>query len=248
MRCSIRCFAIEYRELNNATKKDAYGTPQVQTILDKLRGFCYFSVIDISAAYWCVPVRKEDREKTAFNTPRGLFEMCVMPFGLVNSQATFQRLMDNTLQGLNRTESYIDDCIIYSCNFEEHLKDLRAVFQRLHQAKLHVKLRKCLVFREEVEFLGHVVSRDGRRPLVSAAKKLSMFPKPQSVTELQRFLGTLNFYRSYIPGLAQLAAPLYALTEKRARWVWSDKCEDAFESLRPKLIRRTYYVELSGLE
>ena len=85
--------------------------------------------------------------------------MCVMPFGLVNSQATFQRLMDNTLQGLNRTESYIDDCIIYSCSFEEHLKDLRADTSNF-----------ASVFREEVEFLGHVVSKEGRRPLVSAAK------------------------------------------------------------------------------
>ncbi|KAI6661458.1 Retrovirus-related Pol polyprotein from transposon 17.6 [Oopsacas minuta] len=176
----LQRFAIDYRELNNATKKDAYGTPQVQTILDKLRDYSYFSVIDISAAYWCVPVREEDREKTAFNTPRGLFEMCVMPFGLVNSQATFQRLMDNTLQGLTRTESYIDDCIIYSRSFEEHLKELRAVFQRLQSAKLHVKLRKCQFFREEVEFLGHVVSREGRRPLVSAAKNSLCFLDPKA--------------------------------------------------------------------
>ena len=90
-------FAIDYRGLNSATKKDAYGIPQVQAILDRLQGFQYFSVIDISAAYRCVPMREGDVEKTAFNTPRGLFEMTVMPFGLVNAQATFQRLMDNTL-------------------------------------------------------------------------------------------------------------------------------------------------------
>lgn len=85
------------------TKRDAYGIPQVQTILDKLHGFRFFSVIDISVVYWGVPVREVDMEKTAFNTPRGLFEMTVMPFWLVNAQVTFQRLMDNTLQGLSRT-------------------------------------------------------------------------------------------------------------------------------------------------
>ena len=149
-----------------------------------------------------------------FNTPRRLFEMTVMPFGLVNPQATFQRLMDSTLQGLKRTESYIDDCIIFSNSFEQHLEDLRAVFTRLLHSKLHVKLRKCQLGRREVEFLGHLVSKDGRSPLSSAAVKLSKLPRPHNVTELRRFLGSLNFYHSYIPEIAQLAAPLYELTRK----------------------------------
>ena len=147
-------FAIDYRGFNSVTKKDAYGIPQVQAILDRLHGFQYFSEIDISAAYWCVPMRERDVEKTAFNTPRGLFEMLVMPFGLVNAQATFQRLMDNTLRGLKCTDSYIDDCIIYSHSFEQHMEDRRTVFTRLHQAKLHVKLIKCQFARKKVEFLG----------------------------------------------------------------------------------------------
>ena len=142
-------------------------------MLDKLHGYQYFTVIGISAAYWCVPVREEDVEKTAFNTPRGLFEMTVMPFGLVNAQATFQRLMDVTLQGLRRTESYIDDCINYSQSFEQHLVDLRTAIERLHRANLHVKLRKCQFAQEEVEFLGHMVSRVGKKPVPAAAEKLS---------------------------------------------------------------------------
>ena len=109
-------------------------------------------MIDIAAAYWAVPVREVDIEKTAFNTPRGLFEMTVMSFGLVNGQATFQRMMDNTLQGLRRTESYIDDCIVYSNDFEQHMQDLRAVFDRLRQANLHIKFKKCQFFREKVDF------------------------------------------------------------------------------------------------
>ena len=228
-------FAIDYRGVNEVTKKDAYGIPQVQAILDRLHNFRYFTVIDISAAYWCFPMREKDVEKTAFNTPRGLFEMTVMPFGLVNAQATFQRLMDNTLQGLRRTEAYIDDCIIFSNTFEEHMEDLREVFSRLRLAELHVKLKKCQFCRNEVEFLGHMVTKGGRRPSSSASEKLSKFPRPSCVVELQRFLGSLNFYRSYIPGLAGLAAPLYDLTKKGARWLWSDTCEKAFDSLRHKL-------------
>ena len=230
-------FAIDYRRLNSVTKKDAYGTPQIQAILDRLHGFSYFSVIDISAAYWGVPVREEDVEKTAFNTPRGLFEMKVMPFGLVNAQATFQRLMDTVLRGLNNTESYIDDCVIYSCSFKQHMANLRAVFERLRAANLHVKIKKCQFCRRRVEFLGHEISEEGRKPLASAAAKLAKFPRPKTVAELQRFLGSINFYRAYIPNMAQLAAPLYELTRKGARWVWSSLREEAFDSLRNKLVR-----------
>ena len=97
-------FAIDYRRLNDITKKDAYSIPNIQAILDRLHISRYYSVIDINAAYWCVPLRKGDIEKTAFNTPRGLHEMLVMPFGLVNSQATFQRLMDTTFRGMKQVE------------------------------------------------------------------------------------------------------------------------------------------------
>ena len=157
-------FAIDYRKLNEVTKKDAYSVSQIQSILDKLHGYKYFSVKDISSAYWCVPVKDNDMEKTAFNTPRGLYEMTVMPFGLVNFQATFQRMMDCTLKGLKHTESYIDDCIIYSQTFEQHLVDLQEVLERMKQANIHIKYRKCQLGDDKVEFLGHSVSEEGRRP------------------------------------------------------------------------------------
>ena len=202
-------------------------------------------MIDIAAAYWAVPVREVDIEKTAFNTPRGLFEMTVMSFGLVNGQATFQRMMDNTLQGLRRTESYIDDCIVYSNDFEQHMQDLRAVFDRLRQANLHVKFKKCQFFGEEVEFLGHVVSVAGRKAIPSSAEKLSKFPVPRNVTELQRFLGTINFYRAYIPRLAQKANPLYVLTRKGVDWGWSRQCTQAYDTLRYKLITEPVMLALT---
>ena len=195
-------FAIDYRRLNEVSKKDAYSIPKIQSILDKLDGYRYFSAIDIFLAYWCVPMRECDIEKMAFNTPRGLYEMTVMPFGLVNSQATFQRMMDNKLKGLNRVESYIDDCVILSHSFEDHLRDLQEVLERLRRANIHLKFRKCQLCYPEVEFLGHLISENGRMPLPTAVQKLAKFPVPESVKELQRFLGSLNFYRSYIPNLA----------------------------------------------
>ena len=229
-------FAIDYRRLNSVTKKDTYGIPQIQTILDKLNGYNYFSVLDIASAYWCVPVREGDIEKTTFNTPRGLYEVTVMPFGLVNAQASFQRLMDKILQDVVNTESYVDDCIVFSRNFESHLKDLGEVLERLRAANLHVKLRKCQFARREVEFLGHLVSGMGKRPLPTMIEKLAKFPRPQSVTELQRFLGSINFYRSYIPRISQVANPLYELTKKGSRWDWTNSCERAFKELRKALV------------
>ena len=124
-------FAIDYRQLNDVTKKDAYSLPNPQHILDKLRVAKLFTKLDVASAYWCVPVHISDIEKTAFYTPRGQYEMLVMPFGLCNSQATYQRLMDQTLAGLERVESFVDDCLIYSESFEEHLQDIESVFKGL---------------------------------------------------------------------------------------------------------------------
>ena len=109
-------------------------------------------------------MREADIEKTAFNTPRGLYEITVMPFGLVNSQATFQRLMDNTLKGLKHTDSYIDDCIIDSHSLEEHIEDLRDVLTRMKQANIHLKLKKCQFGYQEVEFWGISYPRGAEGP------------------------------------------------------------------------------------
>ena len=136
-------FAIDYRQLNNVTKKDAYSLPNIQNILDKLRGSRYFSFLDVLSAYWSVPVKKTDIEKTAFHTPRGQYEMIVMPFGLCNSQATLQRLMDNILEGVVRTEAYVDDCCVFSRTFKEHLEDLRDTFTRIREGNVKLRRDKC---------------------------------------------------------------------------------------------------------
>ena len=117
------------------------------------------------------------------------------------------------------------------------MHDLRAVFYRLQKANLHVKFKKCQFFREQVEFLGHMVSSAGRKPTPSSKEKLAKFTRPRNVKELQRFLGAINFYRSYIPHMSQIASPLYELTRKGADWVWSRNCAQAFDSLRNKLIK-----------
>ena len=150
-------FAIDYRQLNNATKKDVYSLPNIQTILDKLGGSRHFSYLDIASAYWSVPVKRTDIEKTAFHTPRGQYEMAVMPFGLCNSQATFQRLMDNILEKVSRAEAYVDDCCVFSRTFEEHLEDLRDTFARIREGNVKLRRDKCHFGYSGGEFLGHHV-------------------------------------------------------------------------------------------
>ena len=174
--------------------------------LTSLRGVGYFQS-------WTSPVREQDVEKTAFHTLRGLFEIVVMPFGLCNSQATFQRLMDQALKGVSSAESYVDDILVYSRTFEEHLAHLEEVLQRLDMAGLQIRKDKCRLAYRGVEFLGHWVSDAGRSPLDSYSQKLHNFPRPRNVKELQRYLGLANYYRCYIHNFSAIAGPLYALTK-----------------------------------
>ena len=182
------CFAIDYRKPNDVTKKDAYSLPDIQTILDKLKGSRYFTSLDVTSAYWCVPMHEEDVEKTAFHTLRGQFEMTVMPFGLCNSQATYQRLMDKTLQGLEHVQSFVDDCLIYSETFEGHVKDLDAVLERLRRANIQLRADKCHFAYKKVDILGHRISEEGRRPLEASKEIASVSSTPinAGVTRIPR--------------------------------------------------------------
>ena len=165
-------FAVDYRRLNAITKRNQYSLPNPQSIYDKLKGSRFFSKLDIASAYWTVPIREPDIEKTAFHTPRGLFEMIVMPFGLCNSQSTFQILMDRTLRGAANAESFVDDILIFSNSFEEHLSHLEEVFQRLEVAGLQLRKDKCRLAHRGVEFLGHWISENGRSPLASYTRRV----------------------------------------------------------------------------
>ena len=229
-------FAVDYRRLNAVTKRDEYSLPNPQSIFDKLKGSRFFSKLDIASAYWTVPIRERDIEKTAFHTPRGLFEMIVMPFGLCNSQATFQRLMDQALKNATNAESYVDDIVIYSRNFEEHVRHLDEVFRCLEVAGLQLRKDKCKIAYRGIEFLGHWISDQGRSPLHSYSQRVREFPRPRNVKELQRYLGMVNYYRCYIKNFSTMAVPLYSLTKTGTKWLWGQECEQAFDQLRRRLL------------
>ena len=156
-------FCVDYRKLNDVTRKDAYPLPRIDATLDTLHGSQWFSTLDLLNGYWQVKVDEADRQKTAFCTTEGLFQLKVMPFGLCNAPATFQRLMDLVLAGLQWSDClvYIDDVIVLGRTFDEHLRNLRSVLQRLRESGLRLKPSKCSFFQSEVLYLGHIISRDG---------------------------------------------------------------------------------------
>ena len=231
-------FCVDYRRLNSLTRKDAYPLPRIDDTLEALSGSKWFTTLDLISGYWQVNLDPRDQEKSAFCTTEGLFEFKVMPFGLCNAPATFQRLMDLVLAGLQWSSClvYIDDVIIVGRSFSEHLQNLQAVFERLQLANLKLQPSKCVFFQKEVKFLGHIVSEKGVAADPEKTNKVASWPVPSSKLEVQRFLGLANYYRRFIRDFASIAKPLHRLTEKTADFRWSQECQAAFERLRRCLV------------
>ena len=231
-------FCVDYRKLNSLTRKDAYPLPRVDDTLDTLAGAKWFTTLDLISGYWQVEMSCKDREKTAFCTPEGLFEFKVMPFGLCNAPATFQRLMDMILAGLQWSNClvYLDDVIIVGKTFEDHLCNLRDVLERLRSAGLTLQPAKCAFCRKEVHFLGHIVSERGVATGPAKTEKVVKWPEPVSLREIQQFLGLTNYYRRLVEGYANIAKPLHRLTEKTSEFKWTKECQEAFEELRRRLV------------
>ena len=235
-------FCVDYRELNKVTIPDKFPLPRIDDLLDQLGGNRFFSTMDLAAGFYQIPVAKEDRHKTAFSTPEGLFEWVRMPMGLTNSPATFQRAMNLMLAGLNWTTClvYLDDIICFSKTFEEHLETLTQIFERLSASGFSLKLKKCHFFQKEVEYLGHVVSAEGRRPHPRNLKAVREFPRPITgeknfVTHVQMFVGLCNYYAAYIPDYVQKVEPLTRLTKIGIGKVWGPEQEECFTQLQSDL-------------
>jgi len=180
-------FCVDYHKVIEVTRKDAYPIPRVDDTLNTLAGPLWFSTLDLKSGYWQVKVAEEHREKTAFCTQEGLFKFNVMPFGFCNASATFQRLMNSALAGLQWTSCLvcIDNIIIVGKTFEEHLHNLHQVFEKLRQAGLKVQPQKCQLLQQEVKFLGHIVSTEGIAPDPDKTTKVAQWPTLTSAVEVQ---------------------------------------------------------------
>ena len=214
-------FCVDYRRLNKITKKDAQPLPRIDDMLDAFRGAKWFTSLDLAAGYWQVPMKEEDIEKTAFITAEGTYEFTIMPFGLCNAPATFQRMMNVIFEDLlfKYIKVYLDDCNIYSNTFEEHLEHLEEVFNRLRKAGLKLKPSKCQFCYPEIKFLGHVIGRDDIKVNPDKIEKVKNFPVPVDKTGLQSFIGLASYYRKFIPEFSKIAKPLTTLFKKDTLYV-----------------------------
>ena len=236
---------IDYRMLNQRTVKDSYALPRIEEVFDCLSGTKYFSTIDMKSGYHQVELEEHHKERTGFTVGSiGFFEFNKMPFGFTNSPATYQRLMEECLKGLNMKICviYLDDLIIFSDTFESHLERLDIVLSRLKACNLKLAAEKCFFFKQKVKFLGHVVSEKGIETDPEKIEKVKNWPTPANADELRSFLAFAGYYRRFIKDFSKMARPLSDLlpptsTKKKnmPEWKWTENEEIVFNKLKAVL-------------
>ena len=223
----------DYRKVNSVTKTDSFPIPRIDDCIDKVGNSKYVTKFDLLKGFWQVPLTDRAKEVSAFATPNGLYQYKVMPFGMKNSPATFQRLVNNLICGLDGCDAYIDDVIIYSDSWSDHLQRIRKFFDRLSKAKLTVNHAKTEFCHATVTFLGHLVGQGQVKPLKAKVNAISEFPVPKCKRQLMRFLGMAGYYsyRKFCKNFSGIAEPLTNLLKKSTKFKWNDKCQDAFDRL-----------------
>ena len=231
-------FCVDFRKINLISRKDAFPLPRVDDCLDCLAGAQWFCTLDLASGFWQIAMEDEDKSKTAFSTPRGHYHFKVMPYGLCNSPATLERLMELVLRGLSTDQAlcYMDDVITSGRTFGDCLVNLQEVLNRFSAAGLRLKPSKCQLFHTEVAFLGHLVGRQGVRPDPKKIEVVKDWPTPVNLHEVRSFTGFVSYYRKYVPNFSEIASPLNALTQKDQPFIWSQKCQLAFEILKEAMI------------
>ena len=225
----------DYRYLNSHTVKNNYPLPLISELVDKLRGNKIFSKLDLRWGYNNLRIKEGDEWKAAFKMNRGSFELTVMFFGLTNSPASFQTMMNEILKDLideGHVVVYMDDILIFTKDLESHRRITKEVLRLLEVNDLFLKPQKCSFEKAEIKYLGLIISAEGVKMDPKKVEGVLDWPQPTKVKELQAFLGFANFYRRFIKDFAKIASPLHALTKKDVEWIWTDDCETAFNSLK----------------
>jgi hypothetical protein len=230
-------FCTDFRGLNSVTVTPVYPIPDIKTNLSLMAGSKYFTLLDIENAYWNIPIKEEDKDKTGFVTPFGSFRYEKMGFGLSGAPGTFSKVMDAVLVGLRDVEClvYLDDILLFSETIEDHARRMRLVFDRIREANFKLNAAKCTFAAPDVVYLGHVISKHGIAPDTNKVTAIRNFPRPQTVRDVRSFLGLSGYYRSFIKEYAAMSRPLTQLTKKDVTFVWADAQQTAFEDLKAAL-------------
>jgi len=229
---------VDYRKLNQVTERDEYPLPLINDIFDTMTGAQWFTTLDCMSGYWQMKVADEDQSKTAYITEDGLYEFTVMPFGLSNAPASFQRMMDRVFKDYKGkfVSVYLDDITIYSKTFKDHLQHLQLVFNRLREVDLKLGEEKCEFAKTELCLLGHRIGREGRKPDPAKVEVVRNWPTPQTVKDIRSFLGLASYYRKFIPNFSIIAKPMFRLIQKDVPFEWTSACRMAFEKLKDSLV------------
>ena len=229
----------DYRMLNASTEPDPFLLPRIDDLLDKIWKAKFLTKVDMAKGYYQVPMDEESIPLTGFVTPFKFFRWKYMPFGLRNAPATFSRLVQGLLYGLETfCVAYLDDILIFSETWSDHLKHLNSVFTRVREAKITLKLSKCEFAVAELDFLGHHVGLGKLLPREQKVKALVDFPRPTDRKSVQRFLGLAGYFRRFIPHYSDLSRVLSDLLKKNTKFVWTDACEQAFVDIKSRLASR----------
>lgn len=228
-------FCTDFRKVNTVTKNDSYPIPRMDDCIDRVGNAKFVSKFDLLKGYWQVPLTERAKEVSAFVTPDGFYQYKVMPFGMTNSGATFQRMMNIVIFELEGCEVYVDDLIVYSETWEQHILRIRALFDRLAKAKLTVNLVKCEFGQACVTYLGHIVGQGQVKPVDAKVKAIVNFPQPKSKRELMQFIGLAGFFRKFCKNFSEVVSPMTRLVSSKVKFEWSDACKMAFEKVKAML-------------
>ena len=204
-------------------------------LLANLSGGKYFSKLDMSQAYLQLPLDEESKGLVTVNTHKELYRYNRLPFGVSSAPSIFQRTMKNLLQGVKNVSIYIDEILITGASTEEHLQTLDVVLEKLETAGLKLNKSKCFFLRPSIEYLGHIIDKDGLHPTREKVQAIQEAQKPRNVGELRSFFEIINYYHKFLPNLSEKLAPLYQLLRKDVRWTWGREQNQAFEAAKQAL-------------
>jgi hypothetical protein len=229
-----------YKQLNKLTVFDPEPMMSNEDVFNKLSGSKIYSKFDFCKGYWQIPMAENSQDYTTFICANGMFKFKVMPFGLINSASSYNRMIRKVLYGTKNLESYVDDILAHTVEWDDHMKVLREFFQRVRKAKLTLKPKKCSLGYGKVDFLVHTLKGSEISPKVESIDKIVDMPRPQNKKQVRSFLGAVNYYRKFIPHCAELMAPLSDLTKKQSPNIvdWTPILEGSFVKLKEALAKK----------